>query len=176
MKPVECRFEDDVLMYVATDRWPDRAPAELTAHAATCAVCGDLAVVARAMDAERGVEVPSARVPSAGTVWWHAQLRARQEAVKTVGRPITVAQAALLAVCGGAAGAVFGATTGWFQRALQIVGDGARSVAANVHLPQLPSFQVDATTFVATYGVGLSIVGLTLAAAIGVMLWAFREG
>lgn len=176
MKPVECRFEDDVLMYVATERWPDRVPVELKEHAATCPVCGDLAVVARAMDAERGEEVPSARVPSAGTVWWHAQLRARQEAVKTVGRPITVAHAVLLAVCGGAAGAVFGATTGWFQRALHIVGDSARSVAANVHMPQLPSFQVDATTFVATYATSLGIVAVTLAVAAGVMFWAFREG
>ena len=118
MKRVECPFEDDVLMYVGTGRWPDRAPAELTTHAASCEVCGDLAVVAGAMDTERGDVPVSARVPSAGTVWWHAQLRAREDAAKAVGRPITFAQAALLAACGGAAGAVFGATTGWFQRGL----------------------------------------------------------
>ena len=43
MKPIECRFEEDVLMYVGTGRWPDRAPAEVTAHAATCEICRDLA-------------------------------------------------------------------------------------------------------------------------------------
>ena len=85
MKCIECRFEDDVLMYVGTGRWPDRAPADLTAHAANCEVCRDLAAVASAMDAERDAEADSARVPTAGTVWWHAQLRARQEAVKAVG-------------------------------------------------------------------------------------------
>jgi len=175
MKP-ECQFEDDVLMYVGTGRWPDRAPKELTAHAATCEVCGDLAVVAQGMDAERAVPV-SARVPSAGTVWWHAQLRARQEAVKTVGRPITFAQAALLAACGGAAGAVFGATTGWFQRALHVIAETTQSVASRVHLPQLPSLpQTDLTSFVAVYGPSLAIAGIGIAVAAAVVAWAFREG
>ena len=176
MKRVDCAHEDDVLMYVGTGRWPDRAPADLTAHAATCPVCGDLAVVARAMDADRGAEGASARVPSAGTVWWHAQLRARQDAAKHVGRPITLAQGALLAVCGGAAGAVFGATTGWFQGALHATADTVRSTAASVHLPQLPAMTVDATTFAATYGTSLTVAGVGVAVALAVVVWAFREG
>jgi len=176
MKRVECPFEDDVLMYVGTGRWPNGAPAELTAHAASCDVCGDLAVVAGAMDTERG-EVPvSARVPSAGTVWWHAQLRAREDAAKAVGRPITWAQAALLAACGGAAGAIFGATTGWFQRALSAVLDTTRSVAASVHLPTLPAVSFDPTTFVSTYGPSLTIAGIGVAVTLAVVAWAFREG
>ena len=176
MKRVECPFEDDVLMYVGTGRWPDRAPAELTTHAASCEVCGDLAVVAGAMDTERG-EVPvSARVPSAGTVWWHAQLRAREDAAKAVGRPITFAQAALLAACGGAAGAVFGATTGWFQRGLSAVVETTRSVAASVHLPTLPAIAFDPSTFVATYGPSLTVAGIGAAIVFAVVAWAFREG
>ena len=176
MKRVECQFEDDVLMYVSTGRWPDRVPAELVAHAATCDVCGDLSIVAHAMDTERGEVPASARVPSAGTVWWHAQLRAREEAVKTVGRPITVAQAALLAACGGAAGAIFGATTGWFQRALDAVVETTKSVAANVHLPQMPSITFDATSFVANYGTSLTVAGVGVALMIAVVAWTFREG
>jgi hypothetical protein len=115
-------------------------------------------------------------VPTAGTVWWHAQLRARQEAATHVGRPITFAQAALLAVCGGAAGAVFGATTGWFQRALHATADTVRSTAAGIHLPRLPVVAADATTFAATYGTSLTIAGLGIAVALAVVVWAFREG
>jgi len=176
MKRMECQFEEDVLMYVSTGRWPDRVPAEIAAHAATCDVCGDLATVANAMDAERGDVPASARVPSAGTVWWHAQLRAREEAVKTVGRPITVVQGALLAACGAAAGAVFGATTGWFQRALDVVVDTTRSVASSVHLPQMPAVTFDASSFVATYGTSLTVAGIGLALMVAVVAWAFREG
>jgi len=176
MKRVECPFEDDVLMYVGTGRWPDRAPAELTTHAASCEVCGDLAVVAGAMDTERGDVPVSARVPSAGTVWWHAQLRAREDAAKAVGRPITFAQAALLAACGGAAGAVFGATTGWFQRGLSAVVETTRSVAASVHLPALPTVSFDPTTFVATYGPSLTVAAIGIGVVFAVVAWAFREG
>jgi len=176
MKHVDCEFEDDVLMYVHTGRWPDRVPAEIVEHAATCEVCGDLAAVAQAMDVERAAAPKSADVPSAGTMWWRAKLRARQDAATTVGRPITAVQAALLAVCGGVAGAVFGATTGWFQRALHWMADGTRAITANVHLPQLSLPATDTTTFVATYGTTLAIAGVGAALALAVVVWAFREG
>jgi hypothetical protein len=175
MRRVGCTHEDDVLMYVGTGRWPDRAPAELVAHAVTCPVCGDLAMVSRAMGGQRDEELTSARVPSAGTVWWHAQLRARQDAARSVGKPITLAQGALLAACGGVAGAVFGATTGWFQRALHATADAARSVTSSVHLPPLPN-ATDATTFAATYGTSLAVAGISIAIAVGVVIWAFKEG
>ncbi len=177
MKRIDCPFEDDVLMMVTTGRWPDRAPADLVAHAADCDVCGDLAVVARAIEEatafdETHAREDDARLPGAGTVWWRAQLRARQEAAAAVGRPITVAQAALLAACGGAAGAVFGATTGWFQQALQRGREIVASVASHVHLPALPA---GAGTPLATYGASLAVAGICLALAVGIVVWAFRE-
>ena len=175
MKRVTCEFEDDVLMYVHTGRWPDRVPAEIVEHTAACDVCADLAAVAQAMDVERAIEPEAAAVPTAGAMWWKAQLRARQEAATAVGRPITAVQAALLAVCGGVAGAVFGATTGWFQRALHWIGDGARSVTASIHLPQLSLPATDSATFVATYGTTLAIAGVVGALALAVVVWAFRE-
>ena len=89
-----------------------------------------------------------------------------------VGSPITVAQAALLAVCGGAAGAVFGATTGWFQSALHRGWDVVSSAAASVHLPALSA---DAGVPLATYAPGLAAVGIGLALAVGIVVWAFRE-
>ena len=82
-------------------------------------MCADLALIAQVIDDERARPAPSPALPSAGTVWWRAQLRARQDAVRESGRPITIAHGMLLAVAGGLAGAIFGATTGWFQRGLR---------------------------------------------------------
>ena len=177
VKRIDCPFEDDVLMMVTTGRWPDRAPADLVAHAAGCDVCADLAVVAQAIDEASGIDAAhvsedAARVPGAGTVWWRAQLRARQEAAAAVGRPITVAQAALLAVCGGVAGAVFGATTNWFQQAIHRGREVVSSIASNVHLPALPA---ESAMPLASYGASIAIIGISLALAVVIVVWAFRE-
>lgn len=173
MPRVECRYEDDVLSMVTTGQWPARASAELRAHAAECPVCADVALVAQAIDEE--VTAPMApRLPSSGTVWWRAQLRARQDAARESGRPITVAQAVLLAVAGGMAGAVFGATTGWFQRVLHGAWGAVSDAAANVHLPDLPSLAIDSTTL-ANYSTGLLLLGVAAAAAMAVLVWALRE-
>ena len=46
---IECVREDEVLMMVSTDRWPDAAPAELREHADQCQVCRELGLAAGAM-------------------------------------------------------------------------------------------------------------------------------
>ncbi len=104
------------------------------------------------------------RLPSSGTGWWRAQLRARQDAEKEVVRPIRVAQTVGLAVAGGLAGAVFGATTDWFQRAIHRGWGAMADAAAHVQLPAL-----------ANYGTGLLVVGLGAAVAMVIMVWALRE-
>ena len=83
MNTIECPRESDVLMMVVTGRWPDRVPNELRVHVESCGTCAELAVAARAIDEEAEATRPLSRdLPSAGTVWWRAQLRARQEAVR----------------------------------------------------------------------------------------------
>jgi hypothetical protein len=52
-------------------------------------------------------------------VWWIAQLRARREAIKEAGRPITAAHVIAFACAVGLTGACFGATSAWFQAALR---------------------------------------------------------
>lgn len=172
MTRLDCPHEADVLMMVTTGQWPDRAPAELREHAATCSLCADVALIAQVI--EDDASVPAPQLPSAGTVWWRAQLRARQDAAKAVGRPITVAQGALLAVVGGVAGAVFGATTGWFQSVLQRGWGGIKVAASTIHLPALPSLAVD-TTGLADYRAGFIIIGIGAALAMAVVMWALRE-
>jgi len=103
MKTVECLREMEVMEIVGCGRWPDQCPEELRIHISACAICKDVLDVALAFHEDRETALRDAQIPSAGLVWWRAELRARQEAVRRVSRPIT-----LVEVFGAAAGAGIG--------------------------------------------------------------------
>jgi hypothetical protein len=92
MMLTECKREQDVLDAVATGRWPLRCDEELRAHVNACLICSDLAEVAAAIVDDRDAAWSQARVPSAGVVWWRAQLRAREDAARAAGRPVAFIQ------------------------------------------------------------------------------------
>lgn len=119
MKRIECEFESEVLAAAIQSRWPDRVDESLREHVRTCEICSDVAVVAGAVDAARDEMRSSIVVPDSGRVWWLAQLRARREAAKTAGRPITAAQAVAFGCSVALLGACFGATSTGFQAALK---------------------------------------------------------
>ena len=89
----ECVRESEILDEIAAGRWPAEAPAALRAHAASCPICADLALAASALhdDAAATIEAPMA-LPSAGQVWWRAELRARHEAARLAQRPLLAVQ------------------------------------------------------------------------------------
>lgn len=174
MAHIECVHESDVLTMVTTGRWPERAPAELREHAASCEVCSDLAVIAVAIEADAAAG-PIPAVPSAGTVWWRAQIRARQEAARVVVRPITAAQALSLAALFGLAGAVFGATASWFQGAVRWFGGALSTFRNNVRLPEIPTLPQDLSGIWIGYWVVLAVVVFSLVAGAGIMRWAMKE-
>jgi len=87
-----CRYETDVLAAVADGSW-DHATDELKAHVTTCRTCSDLALVSQLLKTDHAAMVAEANVPSAGQVWWRAQVRARAEAAEAAARPLFVAQA-----------------------------------------------------------------------------------
>jgi hypothetical protein len=118
MRPVTCEFEADVLRAVVQSRWPERTDAALREHAASCGICSDVAKVAGTFEGAREELAASATLPDASRVWWTAQMRARREAIKAAGRPITAAQVSAFACAAGLVGACFGATSAWFQAAL----------------------------------------------------------
>jgi hypothetical protein len=92
MKPLmECPRESDVLDALASQRWPDRADQELVDHVASCEVCRDVLVVAAAMREDHDAAWQEASLPSSGQVWWRAEMRARQQAIRDASRPISVA-------------------------------------------------------------------------------------
>lgn len=88
----DCDREQDVLDALAAGRWPDRCDQELRTHVSGCAICRDLADVASVLMDEQEVARHHARVPPAGVVWWRAQLRARENAARTAGRPVAFIQ------------------------------------------------------------------------------------
>ena len=89
---VECPRESDVLDALASARWPNRVERELADHVASCAVCQDVITVASAIQTDHDWTWREANVPSSGQMWWRAEMRARQEAIRDASRPVTVAQ------------------------------------------------------------------------------------
>ena len=177
----ECVREDEVLMMVSTGRWPEAAPAELRQHANQCQVCRELglaaAVIGQEAEASLNKEAEASAgpsLPSSGTVWWRAQLRARQEAARQVVRPITAAQMMAFAAMVGVAGAVFGATTQWFQRGLRAIG---RSIADGVSGIPMPSISLpqDLSAVPMSSWIILLVVGVGLIAGAAVVSWAMKE-
>lgn len=88
----ECDREHDVLDALAAGRWPSRCDEDLRAHVGACAICRDLADVAAEFADDRDAAWRDAQVPSAGIVWWRAQLRAREDAARSAGRPVAFIQ------------------------------------------------------------------------------------
>jgi len=100
MSRAECPREQEVLDALASNRWPDRLSDDLANHVAGCAFCKDLGLVAEAFGADFSSALDQARIPSAGLVWWRAEIRSRQESLRAASRPITWAHSL------GAAGAI----------------------------------------------------------------------
>jgi len=169
MKPLDCDLEAEVLALVLQSGWPDRADAGLREHVAACAICSDVAAVAGALDHAREELRERVTVPDSGSVWWRAQLRARREAARNAGRPITAVQVIALACAMGLLGACFGATSAWFQSALA----GVRSSLASMKIQTLlPS----ATSLIAGHGVLiLAMAALLLLLPAAVYLAMLRE-
>jgi hypothetical protein len=100
-----CRYENDVIAAMAAGSW-DHAPEELKAHVTSCRTCADLALVSQLLKTDHAAMVAEANVPSAGQVWWRAQMRARSEAAEAAARPLFIAQAVACAAVIGALVAV----------------------------------------------------------------------
>ena len=86
-----CCHEQDVLDALITERWPDRVDDGLRAHAGSCAICRDLIASVGPILNDRVDLSNEGHLPSSGVMWWRAQMRARQEAVREAERPVTIA-------------------------------------------------------------------------------------
>jgi hypothetical protein len=79
----QCEWCDRTAAAVRTGFWPE----ELRAHAAACEDCAETMLVAGALLEAATLEAPGG-LPSAGLVWWKAQLRLRREQRERMERPL----------------------------------------------------------------------------------------
>ncbi len=115
MKVPICPREQELMEIVSCERWPDRCPDELHTHITGCAICTDVLEVALALHEDREIAHVNAQIPSAGLVWWRAELRARQEAIRTVSRPMTLVEAFSAAAGIGVAAALLVPAWSWLK-------------------------------------------------------------
>ena len=104
MNRSDCPLERETLAIVHAGRWPDGCDEASRAHVEACAICGDIVLIAALVSKDYQASLHAARVPNPGLVWWRVQRRARQEAVRTASRVITIVQA--IAVAAGVAVAI----------------------------------------------------------------------
>lgn len=92
----ECARAADVLAAMTAGREPGLANEELRQHADACEACREMVMVVAALRGERDRLRRSTTVPSAGLVWWRAQLRQRQQAALKATAPVTAVHAAAI--------------------------------------------------------------------------------
>jgi len=131
----ECTRELEVLEAVTTGCWPEDDG--LRSHAAACRTCSDLVTLLQTLASERDRLIDQAHVPSAGLVWWRAQIRARQEAARKVAQPIAYAQGIAVAVGLVIAFAVAGLASPWVRERAAWLMDYARAVQMSAEITGL---------------------------------------
>ena len=93
MKLPNCDRDQEVVDALRSGRWSSAWGDDIRRHAEHCAVCGEVALAAQ--EFQREVELaraelqePGMRLPSAGLVWWKAQLAARRAAEQRAVAPM----------------------------------------------------------------------------------------
>jgi hypothetical protein len=105
MSIAQCHREQELLDAVRSGRWSGPWGEELRRHAAVCPACAEVAIVAAALRSAYEDACAEVRLPSAGLVWWKAQLAARRAAEERAVQPIAwVERAARVAALFGALG------------------------------------------------------------------------
>jgi hypothetical protein len=93
-----CAREREVVLLLELGQWPQASPEDLRVHVAGCRACGERVLLTERLHAARAAAMAEAQLPTAGALWWRAQLRRRNEALARVTRPMLGAQIFALAV------------------------------------------------------------------------------
>jgi len=93
MKLPQCDREQEVVDALRSGRWMSAWGDELREHAENCEVCAEVAFAAQEFQREAELartefQQTGTRLPSAGLVWWKAQLAARRAAEERAAAPM----------------------------------------------------------------------------------------
>src|SRR2546423_5046123 len=113
--PDVCPHEQEIVDLLVSDRSTEERAEALRAHAAQCGACAEALELARLLRDDQQTLCDEAVVPSAGAVWWRATMRARAEAARTAGQPITLLQGIAAAT---AVGLFLGFVSAWWRTIL----------------------------------------------------------
>ena len=126
-----CPREQEIVDFAVSGCSSDESERALRAHAAQCGACAEALELARLLRDDQRMLCEDAPVPSVGVVWWRATMRARAEAARTAGQPITllqgIAAATVVGLFVGLAGAWWRSILGgaWLERAGDLVSRSA---------------------------------------------------
>ena len=129
---MNCPQENETLLLVQAGRWPDGCDEAMRAHTAACPTCADIVRVGSLIAADYHASLRTSYVPASGVVWWRMQRRARQEAIRTASRVITVVQAIAVAAGVAVAIGILAATSRAFSFG---AGDLSKAVLAQWSIP-----------------------------------------
>jgi hypothetical protein len=116
MTRTECGYEKQFVNAICAGRWPSACDEELRNHVQSCSTCNDVVTVAGALQDDYSAVVSThVQVPSAGLVWWRAELRARREAVRSAERPLRVVHALSGACALGVMAALISRISPWIR-------------------------------------------------------------
>ena len=87
-----CTREKDVMALLRSGGWPAACEPELRDHVQGCSLCAQTVLLKSAFAATLAHARDEARLQAPGVLWWRAQLRRRDAAVRRVNRPIAGAQ------------------------------------------------------------------------------------
>lgn len=88
MKIEDCSHEAEALEATRSGNWSE----DLRRHAARCPACAEVILVATALFQEEAQPAGKPSLPSAGFVWWKAQLRVRRQAAERAAEPIAIVE------------------------------------------------------------------------------------
>ena len=127
-----CPHEQTIVDLIVAGGRFEESDDSLRAHVANCRACAETLELARLLQDDQQALCAEAPVPSAGAVWWRATIRARAEAARAAGQPITLLQGITAATAVGLFVALVGAWWrsvapggAWFEHVDELVSRSA---------------------------------------------------
>lgn len=91
-----CSKQKQVSAALREGRWPQDCDSVLVAHASQCPACGDLVLVAEALQQARSEAMQTARPISSEIIWWRRELQQKAGAIERATRPIAIIERVVL--------------------------------------------------------------------------------